>query len=198
MSWASTGRWIRRIIQHTTGAYSTLGTVAGASQSGNAITTSALAGPLTKGDIVSFAGVYSVNRVTKQSTGQLAQFAVTANVATSATSIPIYPALTPGAVAYQTVSASPANGAAITVATKASEVYRKNLVFSPQAITMVCADLIMPKGVHECYRESYDGISMRFLTDYVPGSDQLVSRLDVLYGYAWIRPEWVVVVADAL
>ena len=182
------------VIQHTTGAYSTLGTVAGASQSGNAITTSALAGPLTKGDIVSFAGVYSVNRVTKQSTGQLAQFAVTANVATSATSIPIYPALTPGAVAYQTVSASPANGAAITVATKASEVYRKNLVFSPQAITMVCADLIMPKGVHECYRESYDGISMRFLTDYVPGSDQLVSRLDVLYGYAWIRPEWVVVV----
>jgi hypothetical protein len=186
------------VIQHTTGAYSTLGTVSGASQSGNAITTSALAGPLTKGDIVSFAGVFAVNRVNKQSTGQLAQFAVTANVAASATSIPIYPALTPGAVSYQTVTASPANGAAITVATKASEVYRKNFAFVPQAVTMVTADLEIPKGVHEAYRETYDGVSMRFVTAYNISTDQMISRLDVLYGSSWVRPEWAVVVADAL
>jgi hypothetical protein len=194
MDWAMD----QSVIQHTTGAYSTLGTVAGASQSGSAITTSALAGPLKKGDIVSFAGVFAINRVTKQSTGQLAQFAVTADVSGGATSIPIYPALTPGNVAYGTASASPANGAVITVATKASEVYRKNFVFVPQAVTLATADLVMPRGVHECYRETYDGISMRFLTDYVPGTDQLVSRLDVLYGYTWPRPEWAIVVADAL
>jgi hypothetical protein len=186
------------VLQHTTGAYSTLGTVSGASQTGSAVTTSALAGPLTKGDVISFAGVFAVNRVTKASTGALAQFVVTANVAGGATSIPIYPALTPGNVAYGTVSASPANGAAITVATKAGEVYRKNFVFVPQAVTMVTADLELPRGVHEAARERYAGISMRMVSAYNISTDQFITRLDILYGHAWIRPEWAVVVADAL
>ena len=186
------------VIQHTTGAYSTLGTVAGAGQSGSAITVSALAGPLNKGDIISFAGVFAVNRTNKQSTGQLAQFAVTANVAGGATSIPIYPALTPGSVQYQTVTASPANGAAITVATKASEVYRKNLVYAPLAFTMVTADLELPRGVHEAHRENWDGISMRMVSAYNITSDQFITRSDILYGYTMPRPEWAVVVADAL
>lgn len=186
------------VIQHTTGAYSTLGTVAGAGQSGSSVTTSALAGPLNKGDIISFAGVFAVNRTNKQSTGQLAQFAVTANVAGGATSIPIYPALTPGAVAYQTVTASPANGAAITVATKASEIYRKNLVYSPLAFTLATADLELPRGVHEAARENWDGIAMRMVSAYNISTDQFITRLDILYGYVMPRPEWAVVVADAL
>jgi hypothetical protein len=185
------------VIQHTTGTFSA-GTVNGANQAGTAVTTNAITGTLTKGDVISFAGVFAVNRVTKTSTGQLAQFAVTANVASGATSIPIYPALTPGAVAYQTVSGSPANGAAITLATKASEVYRKNFAYDPSAITMATADLELPRGVHEAHREQYDGVSMRLVTGYIIGTDQMLTRLDVLYGYAWVRPEWCVVVADAL
>lgn len=194
MDWAMD----QTVPQLTTGAYGTLGTVAGANQSGTSITTSALNGPLNKGDVISFAGVFAVNRVTKQSTGQLAQFAVTANVLAGATAIPIYPALTPGAVQYQTASASPANGAAITAATKASEVYRANFVFSPQAVTMATADLELPKGVHEAARENYDGLSMRMVTAYNVSSDQFITRLDILYGYTWTRPEWAVRVCDSL
>jgi hypothetical protein len=33
-------------------------------------------------------------------------------------------------------------------------------------------------------------ISMRMIEDYAVGDDQLVSRLDVLYNYLHIRPEW--------
>ena len=40
------------------------------------------------------------------------------------------------------------------------------------------------------------GVSMRMITDYFIGTDQLITRLDVLYGYLWVRPEWAVVVAD--
>jgi hypothetical protein len=185
------------VIQHTTGTFSA-GTVNGANQTGTTIVTNAITGTLTKGDVISIAGVFAVNRVTKATTGQFAQFAVTANVASGATSIPVYPALTSGAVAYQTVSAPPANGAAITLATKASEVYRKNFAYVPQAITMATADLALPQGVHKAAREQYDGVSMRMITDYIFGSDQMATRLDILYGYAWLRPEWCVIVGDSV
>jgi hypothetical protein len=159
---------------------------------------SALNGPLKKGDVISFAGVNSVNRVTKQDNGVLAQFTVTADCATSATSIPIYPAMTPGNVPFATVTASPANSAAITVVTKASVVYRKNFAFLPEAATMVTADLELPKGVHEAHREAQDGVSMRMVTAYNVSTDQFITRLDVLYGYLWVRPEWACVVPDVL
>jgi hypothetical protein len=186
------------VVKHTTGAYGTLATVNGGSQTGSTITVSALNGPLKKGDIISFAGVNSVNRITKVDTGQLAQFVVTADVAAAATSIPIYPALTPGAVAYATCTASPANGAAITVVSKASEQYRKNFVFLPQAATMVTADLELPRGVHEAARATLDGTSMRMVTAYNVSTDQFITRLDILYGYQWVRPEWACVVPDVI
>jgi hypothetical protein len=186
------------VVKHTTGAYGTLATVNGGSQTGSTITVSALNGPLKKGDIISFSGVNSVNRITKVDTGQLAQFVVTADVAAAATSIPIYPALTPGAVAYATCTASPANGAAITVVSKASEQYRKNFVFLPQAATMVTADLELPRGVHEAARATLDGTSMRMVTAYNVSTDQFITRLDILYGYQWVRPEWACVVPDVI
>jgi hypothetical protein len=146
--------------------------------------------------------VYAVNRITKQSTGQLRQFAVTANVAAGATEIPIYPALIPSAggnpVQYQTVTVSPADGAAVNPASNVapSTTYRKNFAYAPEAVTLATADLEMPRGVHEAAREAFDGVSMRMVTDYMIGTDQLITRLDVLYGYLWIRPEWACVVAD--
>jgi len=196
-------RWVsdQTVIKHVTGAYSTLGTVAGASQTGSTITVSALAGPLKQGDIITFAGTNQVNRLTKTSVGMLRQFVVTANVNTGATSIPIYPALIPansGPVQYQTVDASPANGAAITVVNQASETYRKNFVLRPEAVTLATADLVMPKGVHDAARESYDGVSMRMVSQYNISTDQFITRLDVLYGWQWVRPEWACIVADAL
>lgn len=191
------------VITHLTGTLAQgSATVNGANQTGLNITVAALAGSLNQGDIITFAGVFQVNRVTKQSTGRLRQFAVTANVAVGATSIPIYPAIVPGvggqAVQYQTVTVSPANGAAVNPSNglAAGTRYTKNFAFSPEAVTLATADLEIPKGIHEGARDEFDGVSMRMITDYFIGTDQLITRLDVLYGYLWIRPEWAVVVAD--
>ena len=188
------------VISHTTGAYGTLATVSGANQTGTSVTTSALNGPLNKGDIITFQGSNAVNRITKLSTGQLRQFAVTAPVAANATSIPIYPALIPSSggnqVQYQTVDNSPTNGGTIACVSVASSQYRKNIAFAPEAVTMATADLELPKGVHEAAREQMDGISMRMVTAYNISTDQFITRLDVLYGYLWVRPEWAVVVPD--
>lgn len=189
-------------IIHTTGAYGALGTVSGGGQSGSSITTTALAGPLNKGDIITFQDVYQVNRVTKQSSGNLMQFVVTANVAANATSIPIYPALTPPSggnpVQYQTVDSSPVGGATISVVTQASERYRANIAFVPEAITLATAPLELPRGVHDAARETYDGVSMRMVSQYQVSTDQFITRLDLLYGYLWVRPEWAVFVADKI
>lgn len=191
------------VVKHTTGTYdSASGTVSGANQTGTSITVAAITGTLNKGDIITFDGVYAVNRVFKRTTGKLQQFVVTANVASGATVIPIYPALTPPSggnqVQYQTVTAPPANAAVMRLASKAGETYRKNLAYAPKAITMATADLVIPKGVHEAARHNYDGISMRMVTAYVMGTDQLATRLDILYGYLYVRPEWVCILADKI
>ena len=190
-------------ITHTNGALAQgSATVNGAGQTGLSITVNSLAAGLNVGDIITIAGVYAVNRITKQSTGELRQFAVTATAASGATTISIYPAIVPAvggqAVQYQTVTASPANSAAINpvAGLAASTQYRKNFAYAPEAVTLATADLEIPKGVHEAAREQFDGVSMRMITDYFIGTDQLITRLDVLYGYLWVRPEWAVVVAD--
>lgn len=192
-------------IAHTDGTLAQASaTVNGANQTGLALTVNALAGSLNQGDIITIAGVFQVNRITKQSTGRLRQFAVTANVAAGATSIPVYPAIVPAVggqpVQYQTVTASPANGAAVNPSNglAASASYTKNIAYAPEAVTLATADLEIPKGIHEGAREQFDGVSMRMITDYFIGTDQLITRLDVLYGYLWVRPEWAVVVADQI
>jgi hypothetical protein len=190
------------ILKHTTAGYSGTKEVSGAGQTGTTLTISALTGGLKKGDIITIAGVNSVNRITKQDNGTAAQFVVTADVASGGTSVSIYPAIIPpvggNAVQYQTVTASPANLAVITVVSKTAEVYRKNIAYVPEAVTMATADLEIPSGVHEAHRDEMDGISMRMVTAYNIGTDQFITRLDILYGYLWIRPEWVVAVADAV
>lgn len=189
------------VIKQTTGSFST-GTVNGAGQTGLTLIINAAGGTLNVGDIITIANVFAVNRITKESTGALRQFVVTAPVLAGATQIQLYPAIVPpvggNPVQFQTVTASPANGATITPFFNASTTYRRNFAFMPEACTMATADLELPKGVHEAARESFDGVSMRMITAYDVKTDQFITRLDILYGYLWVRPEWAVVVADAL
>jgi hypothetical protein len=206
-------RWFRdqTVIKHTSGNFTASVTVSGGNQTtgtgGGSITTSAFGGGITlkKGDIITFDGVNAVNRVTKQSLGTLRQFVVTADVAPAATTIPIYPAMIGpvGGVAggldqqYQTVDALPLNGATVRMVTKASEVYRKSIGYTQKAVTMATADLVLPRrAIEEGARANYDGIAMRIITDYLPNSDQLATRVDVLFGKKYIRPEWMVIIAD--
>lgn len=197
------------VIKHRTGTYNNAGTVNGGGQStstsGGNLVVNAIAGTIRKGDIFTIGGVNAVNRTTKDSLETLRQFVATADVANGAVSIPCYPGIIASSTGvaggpdqqYQTVDATPLNGAAITVVTPASSVYRKSLAYTQKAVTMASADLVMPKkAVEEASRTSFDGVSMRMLTDYLPLTDQLATRLDVLFGFKYIRPEWLCVIAD--
>lgn len=194
-------------IKHVTGTF-TAGSTSSAGQTGTTLLVGAITGTFNAGDIITIDGVNAVNRVTKQSLQTLRQFVVTQNVLSGATQIPIYPAIVPGgpgyqpttgqgAQQYQTVDVSPGNAAAVRLVTLAGSTFRKNISFAPEAITMVTADLEKPP-MTECSRKEYDGISLRVLRSYVPGTDQTVTRADVLFGFLYIRPEWGVIVADAI
>lgn len=189
------------VIKHTAGSFSA-GTVNGAGQTGLTLTTNAITGTLVKGDLITIAGVNAVNRVFKEDTGESRQFVVTAAASNGATSLSIYPAITPPVGGekqqYQTVTASPANGAAISLVHKASAQTRRSLAFVQEAITMVTADMELPDGVSEQARVEFDGVSMRFVTQYNIGTDQKITRSDVLFGYLVLRPEWCCYVLDKI
>jgi hypothetical protein len=190
------------VLLHTEGTF-TSGTLNGANQSGSTITVSSTGGTLNVGDIITIAGVFQVNRVTKTSLGSLQQFVITVAAPAASTSLSIYPAIiapvSTTMIAQQTVSAIPATSAAIATPVAASEQYRKNFGFHPTAVTMVTADLEMPNGATVSEgREAYDGVSMRMTRNWLPVSDLFLTRLDVLFGSLWVRPEWAVVVADAV
>jgi hypothetical protein len=181
---------------HTVGTF-TAGTVNGAGQTGNTLTVNAITGTLKQGDIITIAGVNAINRLTGDDYGTLQQFVVTADVANGATSIPIYPSIVPAPAAFNTVTASPANSAAISLVMTAGSKYRQNLAYYPEAFTLATADLVMPTaGVVESARAEFDGVAMRMITAYDVMSDNLITRMDILYGFAAIRPEWAVIVPD--
>lgn len=198
------GRWMsdQTVLAHTAGTF-TAGLVTGVGAGGTSLTVAAgTTGTLAAGDIITIQGVFAVNRVTKQAQTFLRQFVVTAAVAGGGTSIPIYPAFIPPSggnpVQFQTVAQAPANNAPISLATAPSAVYKKNLVMRPEAFTLGMVDLpLYGAGIIAGSRQSYQGCSLRIIDAYLPNTDQKVTRIDVLYGYAALRPEWAVVVADA-
>jgi P22 coat protein - gene protein 5 len=202
-------KWFRdqTTIKHTAGTFSAGGTVNGGGQTtasaGGAITVNAITGTLKKGDFVTIDNVNAVNMVTKQTLGTLRQFCVTADAITGATSISLFPGIIGPTTAggpdqqYQTVDSLPANSAQMRLLCQSGEVFRKSIAYVQKAVTLATADLILVKdAVVECARANYDGISIRVLTDYLTGSDQLVTRTDVLFGYLYIRPQWLCAVAD--
>lgn len=167
-------------------------TVNGASQTGASLAIAGVTNPTTffRGQVFTIAGVFQVHPETRVATSRLQQFTVAATTTISATSgnIPIYPAITTSG-AYQTVSASPADTTALTFLGSASTSYGQSIAFHRDAFAFATADLEIPKGVDMSAREVSDGISMRLVRQYDINNDNMVTRLDCLYGYKTIRPE---------
>jgi hypothetical protein len=194
-------KWSQNIATHTVGALGTTPLILGAGQTGNSIAidgcTASVTGYFKAGDVVQFAGVRSVNIMTKQSTNRLADFVVTADVASDGSglaTIPIYPSIVTSG-AYQNVTAAPANDAAVTTfghaSTHAGLTTPQGLLFHEDAFALVMADLPLPGNLWVAERISNKalGISVRFLKDYNIETDQSPARLDLLYGWAAVRPE---------
>ncbi len=185
-------------LAHTVGPLGGTPLVNGASQTGTSLVTNgwtaAAASRLLIGDVFTIAGVFGVNPQSRQSTGSLQQFVVTANVSSDAAgnaTIPIQPAITPTGQ-FQTVTASPAAGAAITVVGAANTFSNQAIAFHRDSITLATADLPLPGGVDMAARKSdpQTGLSVRMVRQYNITTDLFPCRLDVLYGWATLYPQW--------
>lgn len=188
----------QNVIKHVVGPLGGTPLVNGASQTGSTLVTdgwtAAAALRLNKGDVFTIAGVFAVNPVSRQTTNQLQQFVVTANVSSDGSgnaSIPISPAITPTGQ-FQNVTASPADNAALTIVGAANTVTEQNMAFHRDAFTLACADLPLPGGVDMAARKSdpQTGLSVRAVRAYNITTDQFPLRLDILYGVAALYPEW--------
>lgn len=152
---------------------------------------------LKKGDIITIAGVNSVNPLTYASTGRLQQFVVTADTSDSSgaiASLPISPSIvTSGQL--QTVDASPADNAVITYwnmaagGTFAATLSPQSLVYHPDAFAFVMADLIKPSAgaTSTTVHDKELGIAIRFVEQYQSSTDNNNNRLDILIGAATIQ-----------
>jgi len=188
---------------HTTGSFTaSTPLINGASQTGSTIATNGWASgatTLNKGDIFTIAGVNSVNPLSYSSTGRLQQFVVTATTSDASgvmATLPISPSIvTSGQL--QTVDASPANDAVITVlgataaagGTLAATTSPQSFVYHPDAFAYVMADLMKPGAGAESttVRSKALGFSIRMVEQYQIGTDQNPSRLDILIGAATIQ-----------
>ena len=141
------------------------------------------------GDVFTIAGVFAVNPQTRQSTGSLQQFTVTAVATGSSTAtLDISPALYTASNALATVDAFPQASAVVTMLGSANTGYPQNLIYHKDAISFATADLLLPQGVDMASRQVHNGISLRIVRQYDINNDRLPCRIDVLYGYAAIRP----------
>ena len=144
------------------------------------------------GDVFTIAGVFSVNPQTRTSTGSLQQFVVTAAQTASGgdmVSMAISPPMYTASNALATIDAFPADNAAVTFVGTASTAYPQNLIYNKDAITLATADLIMPSGVDMASRQVHNGMSLRIIRQYDINNDRMPTRVDILYGFAAIRPE---------
>lgn len=157
------------------------------------------AATVKEGDVFTIAGVYDVNPVTKATLGHLKQFTVRADATASgggAAALTIFPAIIVSGP-YQTVSAAPADNAAITFVGAASTGYDQNLVYHRNAFALVTRPLIRPDGAAFSATESADGMSVRIIKDYDMTNDQERIRLDILYGVKAIDPRLAVRLSGA-
>lgn len=169
--------------------------VNGANQTGsNLVTngwTASVTGLLNVGDVFTLAGVYAVNPQSRNSTGALQNFVVTASVNSDGggnATIPISPAITTSGP-YQTVNVSPANLAALTVKGSSATTYGQNVGFVKDTFGLVTVPMEIPEGVDFAARETYKNVSMRIIRAYDINNDVFPARMDILYGTATYYPE---------
>lgn len=192
---------------HTVGALGGTPLVAGGSQGVTYLTvkdqkyseldtdgwSNSITGVLKAGDIITIAGVYAVNPVSKQSTGRLQTFTIVEDVDSSGTgtaTLKVSPAIIPADAtiangkAYATVSTAPADNAVITVKTgTAATAYKQSLLLHPNAFALVTRALDVESGAGvKTTTKSGNRVTIR-ATEWVDGNTLDHNfRFDMLFG----------------
>lgn len=197
----------QNVKQHTFGTNSgsiTVTTTVTTGAASIALSGFAAADTVNQGDIFTVANVFAVNPQSRETTGQLQQFVATAlatadgsgNMTVSVSPAPVFTGID-ATEQNQNVNRLPTSGDAVTMFGSSGQISPQNMVFCRDAFTLACADLMMPGGVDMAARKRSKSLnmSMRAVRAYDINNDRLPMRIDVLYGWATMRPELAVRVA---
>jgi len=177
---------------HVGGAYVPSGSaieIKGANQTGSTILTDGYtSAAFVEGDVFTIEGVYGVNPQTRQSTGQLQQFRITAPTTFSATdlSLPIEPAIVITGP-FQNVTAAPADNADLTFHSSTGRTYKEGLAFHKDFAALVCVDQEEINGYgaeSKMVRDPDSGLAFRSVTAYDIQTNKVYNRMEILYGWA--------------
>jgi hypothetical protein len=146
------------------------------------------------GQVFTIAGVYGCHPETKVAYPSLQQFVITAIGASTTTVSPtIY--LTGArknvcSATGVTLLTTDFNSKTLTFQGSASTNYAQPLMYHKNAFQFVSADLPLMDDAYKCTRRQQDGLSIRVWMASDIRNDELLMRLDILYGFAAFRPEW--------
>jgi len=137
----------------------------------------------------SIANIFDVHPETKVAYGQVKQFTVvsTTNVSTIIFSPPVFlsgPRQNVSGIGTTTSTQL------LTWVGSPNSTYTLGLMYHKDAFTFATAPLPLMGASEMCVRKTYDGLSIRVWQDSDIRNDELLTRIDILYGYAAIRPEW--------
>lgn len=146
------------------------------------------------GEVFTIAGVYACHPETKAPYSSLQQFTITAIGASTTTISPtIYltgPKKNVVSVSGATLATTDFNSKTLTFVGVASTSYVQNLMYHKEAFQFVTADLPLMDDAAKCVRRVQDGLSLRVWQASDIRNDELLMRIDILYGFAALRPEW--------
>lgn len=148
------------------------------------------------GSVFTIAGVYACHPETKQRYPHLQQFVViTPDPGTSGTTIA--PAIVLTGARKNVVNStggelapSDFNAQVLTFVGAASTAYAQSLMYHKDAYQFVTADLPLMDDAAKCTRRVKDNLSMRFWMASDIRNDELLMRIDILYGMAALRAAW--------
>lgn len=174
----------------------TMAAAAAVTDGGNSMTMASLSVAPATGAVFTVPGVYDCHPETKAAYPHLKQFTVTAGTTTIQTVSPTIYLTGP----RKNVCSS--TGADLTTASfdgtnlvpvfvgAASTSYPMPLMYHKEAFQFVTADLPLMDDAAKCVRRVQDGLSLRVWQASDIRNDELLMRIDILYGMAALRPEW--------
>lgn len=162
---------------------------------GTAIDMHTLVASPAVGSVFTVAGVYACHPETKAAYANLQQFVVVTTSAGAA--LAISPATYLTGAKKNVCSSTGANLATtdfnaktVTFIGAASTSYAQSLMYHKEAFQFITADLPLMDDAHKCARRVQDGLSMRVWQASDIRNDELLLRIDILYGMAALRPQW--------
>ena len=143
------------------------------------------------GAVFTVEGVYDCHPETKTAYAHLKQFVVTSATTTSISFSPamVYDTTNPRQNCVAT-AAGPIDNSDIVFVGSASTSYVQQLMYHRDAYQFITADLPVFDDAQKCQVKRKENLSLRVWMGSDIRNDELLMRVDILYGMAALRPEW--------